>query len=98
MKWKELKQKVDEMLARDGLSEDTEVRLDMEPDQDVKNWGITTRFDGEKAIILTSMEYDPEKNFWWMTCIRCDRSTMVYGDRRVCYDCDPVLYPRPEDE
>lgn len=94
MTWNQLKQKIDEMLAREGLTGDTEVRLDMEPDQDVKNWGVSTRFDGEKSVILTSHEYDTEKQFWWMTCIRCDRSSLVYGDRNVCYECDPVLHPR----
>lgn len=94
MTWKELKQTIDALLVREGLSEDTEVRLDMEPDQDIKNWGITTRFDGEKSVILTSMEYDAEKQYWWMTCIRCDRSHLVYGMRTVCYECDPALFPR----
>ena len=87
---------IEEMLEKNNLTGDTEVRLDMEPDQDVKNWGISTRYDGQKCIILTSQEYDIEKCYWWMTCIRCDRSSLVYGTRNVCYTCDPVLYPRPD--
>ena len=94
MTWNELKEKVERSLLREGLTGDIDVALDMEPDQDVKNWGFSTRFDGKKSLMLTSREYDLDKNEWLMTCIRCDQVSVVYGRRSVCYTCDPVLHPR----
>ena len=97
MNWRELKKAVEETLAAHNLTDDVEVKLDMEPDQAVRNWGISTKLDGTKSLLLTSQEYDETKCYWLMTCIRCDRASLVYGTRTVCYECDPVLYPRPED-
>jgi hypothetical protein len=93
MTWNELKIAIDAGLAKEGMTGDEEVHLDMEPDQEVKNWAFSTRFDGVRSVMLTSHEYDPAKCMWWMTCIRCGKDTTVYGERQVCYTCDPTLYP-----
>lgn len=61
MTWAELKTAIDALLLAHDLPESIVVRLDTEPDQDIMSIGISTRFDGEKSITLSPIDYVAEE-------------------------------------